>query len=111
MVEMKTLRGAKVRATFALPSIEGADSLFLVGDFNDWSETATPMARRPDGSWAVAVDLAAGRAYQYRFRDDKGRWHDDPAASARAPNAFGGANSVLDVPEQRKAAKPPKRKV
>lgn len=97
MVETQPLSQGRVRATFSIPAIEGADSVFLVGEFNSWSETATPMSRRPDGSWAATVELKAGSRYQYRFLDDKGRWHDDPSPRARVPNPFGGENSILDL--------------
>lgn len=36
----------------------GADAVFLVGQFNNWSTLATPMRRLPSGIWQA--DLPAG---------------------------------------------------
>ena len=36
------------------------DAVFLAGEFNDWSPTATPMTKDGD-AWTAVVNLAAGR--------------------------------------------------
>src|SRR5690349_11385988 len=48
-----------VEFVFVAPT---ARNVSLVGDFNGWDATATPM-RRTDGrtTWSVSVPLAAGR--------------------------------------------------
>ena len=109
MLHKRTLARGKVKVTFAMPALEGVTALSLVGDFNDWSETATPLAREADGSWSAALTLDAGRSYQFRYRDDRGQWHNDWAADAYAPNEFGSDNSLLDLtleasPKPRKAS-------
>ena len=37
----------------------GAEKVCLVGEFNSWNETATPMKKDPDGSFSVKLDLDA----------------------------------------------------
>ena len=97
MLHKRKLARGKVRVTFSMPALEGASVLFLAGDFNEWSETAAPLARAPDGSWSVSLTLDAGREYQFRYLDDLGAWHNDWAADAYAPNDFGSDNSVLNL--------------
>jgi len=97
MLHKQTLAGKKVLVTFAMTAIEGVESLHVCGDFNDWSETATPLARKADGSWHVQLTLDAGQSYRFRYMDNMGRWHNDPTADAYVPNAFGSENSVLDL--------------
>jgi 1,4-alpha-glucan branching enzyme len=97
MLHKQTLAGKKVLVTFAMPAIEGVESLHVCGDFNDWSETATPLARKADGSWHVQLTLDAGQSYRFRYKDNHGLWHNDPTADAYVPNAFGSENSVLDL--------------
>lgn len=46
-----------------------AQSVSLVGDFNQWNPESHPMPRQPDGSWAVAVDLRHGH-HRYAFLVD-----------------------------------------
>jgi 1,4-alpha-glucan branching enzyme len=96
MLTKKEKKG-KVQVTFAMPAIEGCESLYLVGEFNEWNETDHPMQRADNGSWLLALDLEAGREYQYRYRTDDGVWHTDPAADAYVPNAFGSDNSVVST--------------
>ena len=38
----------------------------LLGEFNRWSTTATPMRRREDGTWEASVELPPGR-YGYCY--------------------------------------------
>ena len=75
----------------------------LAGTFNDWDRTATPLTRRPDGTWAVILDLPPGR-YEYKFVVDD-RWCCDPACGQPTtgcphcvPNPFGTMNRVVEVP-------------
>lgn len=43
-----------------------ADSVFISGDFNNWSETDTPLTKLAGGNWGVVVDNAqAGQQYKY----------------------------------------------
>jgi hypothetical protein len=74
-----------------------AASVALVGDFNDWSETATPMARAEgNGLWSVTVPLEPGR-YRYSFLVDGTRWEPDPEAPRALDDDFGRPNSVVTV--------------
>jgi serine/threonine protein kinase len=72
-----------------------ASKVFLAGEFNNWSETATPMRKQPNGEWIVALQLKPGR-YQYKFLVD-GKWMTDPDNSERTDDGFGGFNSVVPV--------------
>ena len=42
----------------------GAEQVFLIGDFNNWSTTAIPMMRTEPEVWQVSMRLPPG---QYRF--------------------------------------------
>lgn len=74
-----------------------ARSVHLVGDFNDWSPAATPMAHRgPDGRWSVVVLLPDGR-YAYSFLVDGARWTPDPQAPPAPGDDFGRPSSLVYV--------------
>ena len=69
----------------------------VVGDFNDWDPTATPL--RPTGddrTWVVELRLKPGR-YHYTFLIDGRRWARDPSEPAAAESDFGAPVSVLTV--------------
>lgn len=73
-----------------------ADAVALVGQFNDWDPTGTPLAPTGDGGWTAVVSLAEGR-YEYAFLVDGTRVVADPGARERAPSEFGVPNSVVLV--------------
>jgi len=75
-----------------------ASTVSLVGDFNDWDVSKTPMIRDPHtGSWTVALPLNAGR-HVYAFVVDGTTWANDPSAPLAPDDGFGHASSVKNVP-------------
>jgi len=89
--------GADTRAIQFVVLAPRASSVTLVGDFNDWDETATPMSRAVgNGLWSVTVPLAPGR-YRYSFLVDGNRWEPDPEAPRALGDDFGRPNSVVTV--------------
>jgi 1,4-alpha-glucan branching enzyme len=46
-----------------------AQSVFLVGDFNEWNSLANPMRRQADGWWFAQVQLTHGY-HRYCFLVD-----------------------------------------
>ena len=97
---------AKVVVRFELPPAIWADSVFLVGDFNQWNETSHPMLRgRDDSTWSIVLELDRGRQYEFRYLVNGHEWHNDWKADDYAPNPYGGTNSVVStrnvlLPEQ-----------
>jgi len=85
------------RAHFELVKPD-AREVFLAGSFNNWQPATTRMAPAGDGLWKAEIELPAGR-HEYRFIAD-GQWIDDPAASERVSNPFGGTNAVLSISQQ-----------
>jgi 1,4-alpha-glucan branching enzyme len=78
-----------------------ADSVSVVGDFNKWSTTATPLAR--DGTsnyWSVDVPGAAvGQAYKfflpYAGRPDRDPYRMDPYARSIKPDIKNVMNAIV----------------
>jgi hypothetical protein len=74
----------------------GAKSVSIVGDFNDWDSTASPLARfGSNGPWTVTVKVTPGR-HLYAFMVD-GKLVVDPRAPAARDLDYGGDASVLMV--------------
>jgi 1,4-alpha-glucan branching enzyme len=76
-----------------------AGEVHLVGEFNEWSRTATPM-QRVDDHFTVTVSLAPGRTYRYKFLVNGEEWENDWHADAYVPNEFGGNDSLLDLTQR-----------
>jgi hypothetical protein len=84
-----------VKFVFAGPR---ASTVSLVGDFNGWDTSKTPMVRDPrSGDWTVALPLNAGR-HVYAFVVDGTTWANDPSAPLAPGDGFGHASSVKNVP-------------
>ncbi len=81
-----------VKFSFVAPS---AKQVFLVGDFNDWDVSKTPMAES-GGVWSVVVPMTAGR-HQYSYVVDGKSWSSDPNAPSAPDDGFGHTNSVKIV--------------
>lgn len=76
---------------------DSASDVRIVGDFNDWDATATPMRRSGSGGvWSVVVPLEPGR-HVYAFVIDGKQWIADAAAPRAPENEFGTPNSIIMV--------------
>ena len=72
-----------------------AQSVSLVGDFNQWNQTAHPMNRMPDRSWLLKVELKHGH-HRYAFLVD-GVLTLDPSAQGVTRNDKGERVSLVPV--------------
>ncbi len=76
---------------------DGATSVSLVGDFNNWDPRALPLTRTGvNGIWSVVVPLPPGR-HVYAFVVDGRVWMSDQYAPRAPEDEFGRANSVILV--------------
>lgn len=88
------------KVTFGLPSelMFNAQTAYLVGEFNDWDVTATPMKKLKNGSFTITMDLEKGREYQFRYLVDHTQWENAWNADRFIPTPFGDStNSVVVV--------------
>lgn len=77
----------------------------VAGEFNHWSDNSTPLVPNESlGLLEAIVPVPAGTA-QYRLVVD-GQWISDPYNPLIAPNPFGGANSLVIVPEWNRVPEP-----
>jgi 1,4-alpha-glucan branching enzyme len=94
--------------TFDLPADLDIGQAAVVGEFNDWSETANPMSTDRDGRWTATIALEPNRTYRFRYHLGEDRWENDWNADRYVGNDFGGADSVVVVPEEPSAPPPAK---
>ena len=74
----------------------GAEHVYVCGDFNDWQPTSLRMIGSPDaGLWEKRLVLPPGR-HEYKFVVD-GQWQHDRDARENVLNEFGTLNSVVEV--------------
>ncbi|MDR0827977.1 MAG: isoamylase early set domain-containing protein [Desulfovibrio sp.] len=92
---LKTRAVCKVKFRLSPEEIQDATEIFLVGDFNEWSDTAHPMKKMKDGSFSLEIELPQGQDYKFRYRTGDNVWINDANADAYVPCAYASADNFL----------------
>ena len=95
---LKTQKKCKVTFELSAEAANGAEKVWLAGDFNSWSSLDTPMKKNKDGSFSVQLTLETGNEYQFRYLLDGKKWENDWNADKYIPapysnDAYGYAES------------------
>ncbi len=88
------------KVTFRLPAEIGnsAREAYVVGEFNNWDVTASPMKRLKDGAFTVTINLERDKEYQFRYLLDRTRWENASNADRHIATPFGDSfNSIVIV--------------
>ncbi len=90
-------REQRVATQFILDArdVPTAQRVSIVGDFNDWNNSATPLTL-DHGAWTITVALPPGR-HVYAFVVNGDRWIRDPRAPEAADGDFDRPGSVIIV--------------
>lgn len=91
---------AMCKVTFKLSKEQAhdADLVRLVGDFNQWDLSSTPMKKLKNGDFTATVSLTKDSKYQFRYLLDDKEWENDWEADAYIPSPVSCAdNSVVQV--------------
>ena len=110
MLKKKLVKTRKVvKVTFEvrqeeLPEGVDVETIKVVGEFNDWDETAVLMRYiKKDKAFRATVELEPGQAYQFRYLLNDGYWCNDWAADEYTSNKYGEDNCVVITPEINKS--------
>jgi serine protease AprX len=74
-----------------------AHSVSLVCDFHGWDGQLTRLQRDDHGLWRSELIAPPVGRYQYKFVVDGERWVEDPNNGMKAPDGYGGMNSILVI--------------
>ena len=74
---------------------DSANSVSVAGDFNGWGQT--PLKRNGSGLWSTEIPAPQIGRLEYKFIINGQRWVEDPSNGMKAPNNYGGLNSVIVV--------------
>jgi hypothetical protein len=103
MLKKKYLKSHKAwNVVFELPKAECPQGVKvkrvnLMGDFNDWKPSGTPMSLNQD-VYAASLELDPGHDYQFRYLINGKVWCNDWHADTYIPNLFGDENCVVRLP-------------
>lgn len=86
---------AQVRLEIEIPK---ADTVVVVGDWNNWNPQTHYLAKSDGGeTWSIEMQLERGKEYRYQFVIDGEQWIADPNAYLQVDDGFGGTNSILEM--------------
>lgn len=100
------------KVTFSYPTTaaNGAKTVQVLGDFNNWDASLAPKMKAGKNEFTSVLELRAGNTYQFRYLLDGTKWDNDYASDFYAQSPFVGIDNsvlVLDAVEAPvKAAKP-----
>ncbi|MFO7718267.1 MAG: isoamylase early set domain-containing protein [Thermodesulfobacteriota bacterium] len=94
---LKSKPVCRVRFALAKSMCPKAQTAALVGDFNDWDPTRTPMQALKKGGFSAVLDLAPGSRYEFRYLLDGQFWLNDQEADGVCASPYGSENSVLEL--------------
>ncbi len=86
------------KVTFKVSDKEanGAKSVCIAGDFNEWDNKATPMKNLKTGGFSTTIVLETNREYEFRYILDGTNWENDWHADKYLPSDIGNwENSVV----------------
>lgn len=95
---LKTKPECKVKFIVSAEEACGAKRIVLVGDFNDWDPTASPMKKQKNGDFSLTLTLPVGGEHQFRYLADDSRWINDSDCDGYAYCSFAQQeNSLLKL--------------
>lgn len=82
------------KVTFSLPA-EDAETVSVVGDFNDWNPAKTPLKKLKSGTFKGTISLPVDGTYEFKYLVD-GEYVNEPEADEYRYNEYAGTeNAVL----------------
>jgi 1,4-alpha-glucan branching enzyme len=76
---------------------QNADTVKIVGDFNEWNKEVEPMNKLKSGDFTQTLNLDAGAEYQFKYLINDTVWENEAEADKEIPNGIveGEFNSVV----------------
>ncbi|MGC9520827.1 MAG: isoamylase early set domain-containing protein [Anaerolineae bacterium] len=95
---LKSRPECKVKLRVTKEQAKGADTIHVVGDFNDWDTTATPMKQLKSGDFTTILYLDLDKDYEFRYMVNGETWMNEPEADRQAETPYPGVmNSVIST--------------
>jgi 1,4-alpha-glucan branching enzyme len=88
------------KVTFRVPRAQAgeANTVKLLGDFNQWDTSVAPMKKLKSGEFTQTLNLPKGQEYNFRYLVDDTQWENDWSADDYRPNQLTfDDNSVVQI--------------
>lgn len=87
----------KVSFKVSSEEVNGADTVQILGDFNNWDKSVEPMKKLKSGAFSQTIELASDAEYEIRYFVDGETWANETEADSTVANAFGEMNDVIST--------------
>ena len=95
---LKSKPVCKVTFKISKEEARNAETVRLVGDFNDWDTANVPMKKLKNGAFTSTLNLDTESQYEFRYLLDDKEWESDWAADKYvSPSVSYDENSVVAV--------------
>jgi len=94
---LKSKPVCKVAFRLDAAEVNGAKKVQVLGDFNNWDQTAEPLTQLKSNDFSATLELESGKEYQFRYLIDGSNWKNDSDADRFVANEFGGTNGVIST--------------
>lgn len=88
------------KVTFSLTGVGviDAETVCLVGDFNNWDPAACPMKWKANTGFCATLNLTPGVTHKFRYLVDGSKWCNDPEADGYEYCSFAQTeNSIITI--------------
>ncbi len=92
---LKSKPVCKVSFKLTKDQVKDAGKVYLVGDFNNWNESADELKPLKDGSFSQTLELESGREYQFRYLVDGKTWVNDEEADGYIASGLGDSQNAI----------------
>lgn len=92
---LKSKPVCKVKFTLPKSQVNGAETVHIVGEFNNWDTQAHAMTRLKNGSFTATLDLEKDSQTQFRYLADNDQWLNDDDADGFVPSNIGTEENCL----------------
>jgi 1,4-alpha-glucan branching enzyme len=95
---LKSKPVCKVTFEINADQINGAETVALLGDFNNWDPSANSLKKQKNGTFKTTLDLEAEKSYQFRYLVDGTTWiNDEEADTFVAAGVANAENGVIQL--------------
>ena len=75
----------------------GAKTVQVVGEFNNWNESAVLMNELKSGDFTQTISLEQNKNYQFRYLLDGVKWINEVESDSKTANEFNEYNDVIST--------------
>ncbi|MCM5661525.1 isoamylase early set domain-containing protein [Galbibacter mesophilus] len=84
------------KVTFTVPA-EGAENVWVVGDFNEWNKKSAALKKLKNGNFKGTFEVPKDESYEFRYIIDGNYINEAEADDFRWNDYAGTENAVLSV--------------